>query len=123
MLSALKASTPCALLVIIVCFIGLTVLGSAVVACANDVEEDRAGETQMSSKDIGLALKEHTQELMSLSGVVGTGQGLCDNQPCIKVFVTEQSPDLEEKVNTILKGYPFVIQETGRFRTRPEKQE
>jgi hypothetical protein len=123
MLNALKARTPCVLRIIIVCFVGLTVLGSAVVASGNDVEENRAGETPMSSKEIGLALKEHTEALMSLPGVVGTGQGLCDNRPCIKVFVTEHSPDLEEKVNTILKGYPVVIQETGRFRTRPEKQD
>jgi len=106
---------------IIVCFIGLTVMGSAVVACANEVEEDRAGEKPMSAEAVGKALKKHRDELMSLPGVVGTGQGLCDNQPCIRVSVTKHSPDLEEKVKTILKGCPFLIQETGRFRTRPGK--
>jgi hypothetical protein len=37
------------------------------------------------------------------------------------VFVVKHSPDLEKQVKTILKGYPVVIQETGRFRKRPGK--
>jgi hypothetical protein len=75
----------------------------------------------MSSEAVGKALEKHRDELMSLPGVVGTGQGLCDKQPCIKVFVTKHLPDLQDQVKTILEGYPVVIQETGRFRTRPEK--
>ena len=75
----------------------------------------------MSPETVRKALETHTDELMSLPGVVGTGQGLCDNQPCIKVFVIKDSPDLEERIKTILEGYPVVIQETGRFRTRPGK--
>ena len=121
MLNALKAGTPCRILKIIVCFIGLTVIGNVVLACANEVEEDRAGEMPMSTEAAGKALKTHTDELMSLPGVVGTGQGLCDNQPCIRVFVIKNSPHLEERIKKILEGYPVVIQETGRFRTRPEK--
>jgi hypothetical protein len=96
-------------------------MGSGVMACANDAEANRDGETAMSSEAVGKALERHNDELMSLPGVVGTGQGLCDNEPCIKVFVTKHSPDLEEQVKAILEGYPMVIQETGHFRKRPEK--
>jgi hypothetical protein len=39
------------------------------------------------AKTIVEVLKEHTEELMSLPGVVGTAQGLCDDKPCIKVYV------------------------------------
>ena len=106
---------------ILVCFIGLAVLGSGPVACGNEAEEEYSGETPMSAEAVGKALKKHRDELMSLPGVVGTGQGLCDDQPCIRVSVTKHSPDLEKKVKTILKGCPFLIQETGRFRTRPGK--
>jgi hypothetical protein len=91
------------------------------VACGNDVEEKHTGEMPVSSEAVAKALEKHRDALMALPGVVGTGQGLCDNQPCIKVFVTQHSPDLGERIQAILKGYPVVIQETGRFRTRPEK--
>jgi hypothetical protein len=121
MLTRVKALTPCGILKILVCFMGLTVLGSEPVASANEMEEYGAGETSMSAEAVRKALRAHTDELMSLPGVVGTGLGLCDNQPCIKVFVTKHSPDLEKKVKAILQGYPVVIQETGRFRTRPGK--
>jgi hypothetical protein len=90
-------------------------------ACGNDAEEYRSGEMPMSPETVRKALERHTDELMSLPGVVGTGQGLCDNQPCIKVFVIKNSPHLEERIKKILEGYPVVIQETGRFHTRPEK--
>jgi hypothetical protein len=106
---------------ILLCFIVLTVLGTGPAACGNEAGKDYSGETPMSFEAIQEALEKHKDELMSLPGVVGTGQSLCDNQPCIKVFVVKHSPDLEKQVKTILKGYPVVIQETGRFRTRPGK--
>jgi hypothetical protein len=120
MLTRVKALPPCGIVKILVCFMGLTVLGSEPVASANEMQEYGTGETSMSADAVREALNTHRDELMSLPGVVGTGLGLCDNQPCIKVFVTKQSADLEERVKAILEGYPVVIQETGRFRTRPE---
>ena len=116
-----KITSPCFILKILVCLIGLAVLSNGAVAYGNDVEKKRAGEMPMSSEAVRKALEKHRDALMSLPGVVGTGQGLCDNKPCIKVFVTKYSPDLEEQVKTILEGCPVVIQETGRFRKRPEK--
>lgn len=76
----------------------------------------------MSAKTIEETLKEHTNELMSLSGVVGTAQSLCEEQPCIKVYVTEKTPELEQKIPDTLDGYPVVIEETGKFRTFPKKK-
>jgi hypothetical protein len=119
--STRKTRSPCFILRILGCFISLILIGSAVVACGNDAEEYRAGEMPMSPETVRKALETHTDELMSLPGVVGTGQGLCDNQPCIEVFVIKNSPHLEERIKKILEGYPVVIQETGHFRTRPEK--
>ena len=48
----------------------------------------------MPAKTIEEALRDHTDSLMSLPGVVGTGQGLCDGQPCIKVFIVKKTPEL-----------------------------
>jgi hypothetical protein len=78
------------------------------------------GEKEMTATQIEEALKEHTEVLMSLPGVVGTGQGLCDGKPCIKVFVDRNSPALDQQIHHILEGYPVVIEPTGTFRSLPK---
>jgi hypothetical protein len=70
----------------------------------------------MSAMKIEEVLKKYTNNLMSISGVVGTGQGLCDGKPCIKVFVVKKNPELEDKIPEKLEGYPVKIKETGKFR-------
>ncbi len=60
---------------------------------------------------------------MSLTGVVGTAQSLCEGQPCIKVFVSKKTVQLEQKIPKTLEGYPVVIQETGKFKALPDSQQ
>jgi len=72
----------------------------------------------MSDQPIEEVLKQHTDSLMSIPGVVGTGQGVCREKPCIKIFVTERTPDVENKIPQQLGGYPVVIEETGAFKSR-----
>ncbi|MBN2411096.1 hypothetical protein JXQ31_05335 [candidate division KSB1 bacterium] len=59
---------------------------------------------------------------MALPGVVGTGQGLCDGKPCIKVFVMRLTPELKAKIPEMIKGYKVEAVETGSFQVFPEKQ-
>ena len=75
----------------------------------------------MPPKTIEEALIRHTDELMQVKGVVGTAQGLCDNKPCIKVFVIKRTKDLEEKLPRSLDGFPVEIEETGEIRALPER--
>lgn len=75
----------------------------------------------MAQKPIEEVLKDHTPDLMAIDGVVGTGQGLCDGKPCIKVFVKKLTPDLEAKIPKKLEGHPVEIEETGEFRAFPQK--
>jgi hypothetical protein len=63
-------------------------------------------------------LKKYTQNLMTISGVVGTGQGLCDGKFCIKVFVVKKTPELEDKIPEELEGYSVKIKETGIFKAK-----
>jgi len=63
--------------------ISLILIATFFVTCATKVDEHR-GDNIMASKTIEKVLKEHTEELMSIPGVVGTAQGLCDDKPCIK---------------------------------------
>jgi hypothetical protein len=67
-------------------------------------------------------LKRHTDTLMSVKGVVGTAQGLCNDQPCVKVFVIKRTKDLEKEIPKILDGYPVIIEETGEFHALPESK-
>ena len=51
----------------------------------------------MADKPIEQVLKEHTDELMKISGVVGTAQTLCDGEPCILVMAAARTPEVEQK--------------------------
>jgi hypothetical protein len=80
------------------------------------------GRMDMTEKAIGQVLRGRTNDLMSLPGVVGTGQGLCDGRPCIKVYVVKKTPALEQEIHRLLDPCPLSIEETGRFRSLPSKK-
>jgi hypothetical protein len=61
-------------------------------------------------------LKARTPGLMSVPGVVGTAQSLCDGKPCIKVYVIRKTSALGRKIPANLEGYPVVIEETGEIK-------
>jgi hypothetical protein len=82
---------------------------------------DCMGKNPMAAETIKEVLKKHTKDLMSMPGVVGTGQGLCEGKPCIKVLVIEKTPDLDQKIPKTLDGYPVVIEETGPIKALPKK--
>ncbi len=67
----------------------------------------------MPEKTIEEVFSEHTDSLMALPGVVGTGQGECGGRPCIRVFVVEKTPKLLNQVPTSIEGYEVEVQETG----------
>ena len=67
-------------------------------------------------KPIEAVLREHTDRLMTLEGVVGTAQGLCDGKPCIKVMVVKKTPELLAQIPDLLEGYTVEVQETGIIR-------
>jgi len=78
------------------------------------------GEERLLAMTIEEVLKEQTKEWMLIPGVVGTGLGLCDKKPCIKVFVIERTPELNQKIPRTIEGYPVVMEETGVIRALPK---
>ena len=72
--------------------------------------------TPVSSRPLEEILRAHTDSLMSVPGVVGIAQGLCDGKPCIKVFVARTTPDLLQAIPASVEGYPVAVEETGEFR-------
>ncbi len=73
-----------------------------------------------SAMTIEEALQKHTEELMAIPGVVGVGQGLCDRTPCIKVLVTEKTPEIEKSISDSLEGYRVEITVSGRIEAEPK---
>jgi len=80
------------------------ILICSIMTFANDTGKDRREETQVPKKTIEEVLKEHSNKLMSINGVVGTAQSLCEGQPCIKVLVSEKTVKLEQKIPKTLEG-------------------
>ena len=102
--------------------IALIVIAINVMTCASKNVGNFQGGNTMTAKTIEEVLKENTEELLSVPGVVGTAQGLCDNKPCIKVYVIRKTPELDQKIPDILEGYPVMVEETGKFRAFPENK-
>jgi sulfite exporter TauE/SafE len=96
----------------------IIVIGTSITSCATF--SNYQGRNPMVAKTIEQVLREHTKELMSVPGVVGTAQGLCDQKPCIKVYVIKKTPELDQKIPNILEGYPVMVEETGEIRALPK---
>ena len=101
---------------------GIGVVFCVTTACSNKVVVDHQGEKGMPAKPIQQVLSQHTDELMSIPGVIGTAQGLRDNKPYIMVLVIKKTPELNQKIPNVLEGYPVVVEETGEIRALPEEQ-
>ncbi len=70
----------------------------------------------MLAKTIDEVLGEHTDEWMSIPGVVGTAIGECEGKPCIRVLVVNKTPELRKKIPSKLEGFVVYVQETGEIR-------
>ena len=105
---------------IIIFSTGMFLICGSTVFCANETSENGKKNKHMAQKPIEEVLKGHTNSLMSIPGVLGTAQSLCERQPCIKVYVIKKTPELEQKIPSILGGYPVVLQETEKIRALPE---
>jgi hypothetical protein len=81
----------------------------------------RQGDEGVGKKTIEQVLREHTPELLSVTGVVGTAEGRYEGRPCIEVYVVKETPALRKRIPTSLDGYPVTMKETGTIRSLPEK--
>lgn len=60
-------------------------------------------------------LSERTPGWMEVPGVVGTGQGLCDGTPCIVVYASSRTPEIESRIPDEADGHPVRVEVTGRI--------
>ena len=89
---------------------------ATMVSCSREEAINGQEDPSMPNKSLEEILQEYTDSLMTMSGVVGTAQGLCDGEPCIRVFVIKKSDELMGQIPPMIEGYPVDVQETGEFR-------
>ncbi len=89
-------------------------------ACTN--RPQAGSEEAMKADTIEEAQEALTERVMKLPGVVGTGISLCDGDPCIKVFLAGENPELEAEIPETFLGYPVVTQVMGEVHARPPGQ-
>ncbi|CAN5699718.1 hypothetical protein BH23GEM10_BH23GEM10_12540 [soil metagenome] len=68
------------------------------------------------SRTIEEVLAARTPELMRMTGVEGTGIGLCDDKPCIRVYVRNE--EVAGTVPKTLEGHTVSTVVTGMIRPR-----
>ncbi len=100
--------------------IGMILICCSIVSYASETGDNGEKDKHIVQNPIEEVLKRHSNRLMSIPGVLGTAQSLCEGQPCIKVYVIKKTPELEQKIPSILGGYPVVLQETEKIRALPE---
>ena len=100
----------------LVVMVGLLWLVAAGMACGQQAGKAEQGHSPMQQKKIETVLKEHTDSLMALPGVVGTAIGECAGKPCIKVYVEKKTPELLKQIPSAIEGYTVAVQETGEIR-------
>ncbi|MGH7767233.1 MAG: hypothetical protein ACREQP_07240 [Candidatus Binatia bacterium] len=85
------------------------------VSCRKDFADGADGGS-MAGTTIEEVLKENAGRMMAVPGVVGTAISQCDGKPCIRVLVVKKTPELMQKIPSVLEGYPVVVEETGPIR-------
>ena len=74
---------------------------------------EEGSKNKVNNKSIKTVLEENTDFLMSIQGVVGIAQGLCEGKDCIKVYVTKKTDKIAQELPKSLDGYLIEIVETG----------
>ena len=104
----------------IISIISFIFAGICATSCMGETIDDHPPKTKTITLSIEEAIREHSENLMSIPGVVGVGQGLCDKTPCIKVYIIRRTPELDKKIPASLEGYEVSIEVTGEIRAHPD---
>lgn len=97
---------------------GVALLLLTLAACSGSGGGGPASQETLTVRSIEEVQEAHTPEWMDLPGVVGTGIGLCDGQPCIKVFVSGPVEELAQLITSEVEGHRVVLEQTGQIRAR-----
>lgn len=68
-------------------------------------------------------LATHTDSLMAIRGIEGVGEALCDDTPCIRVYASELTSEIESEVPDTIEGFPIDVEVTGRIGPSSEQED
>lgn len=68
---------------------------------------------------IAEVLRDHTEEVMRIPGVIGTGEGSEGGERVFVVFVEQRTPELDAKLPKQIGGYTVVVRVTGNVSAPP----
>jgi hypothetical protein len=91
-------------------------LAAVVAACGS--RPTRTETERMPTRSIEEVLAAHNDSLMATPGVVGTAIGLCDGEPCIRVFVVDSAAAARVRLEPRLDGHPLRVEVSGSFLAR-----
>ena len=64
-------------------------------------------------------LSAHTEEVMRIPGVIGTGEGSQGGERVFVVFVNHRTPELDQKLPKQIGGYNVVVRVAGDVSAPP----
>ena len=102
------------ILVLAICVFVITLVIMGCSSYGSDVREKEL--STLPGKTIEQVLKDNTSKWMDIQGIEGTAIGLCNDQPCIKIFTSIQPEEIQTMIPAALEGYPVVIEYTGSIR-------
>ena len=70
----------------------------------------------MQKQTIREVLTRHVAEIMEIPGVAGVAEGNSRGRPCIRVFVSGSSSEIQKQIPSTLEGYPVEVETSGEFR-------
>lgn len=64
--------------------------------------------------------EQYESDLLRIDGVVGVGISECEDKPCIKVYLDNESPNLKKQIPKQLDGFKVDTQVTGAIQAQPQ---
>lgn len=69
----------------------------------------------INSAELGQIITFQGELIMRLEDVVGIGEGHCEGEPCIRVFLARDNAASIAEIRELLAGIPFEIDISGEF--------
>lgn len=93
------------------------ILASVLLIFQNCQTNEIAVKQEKPLRDINEVMKDHTEELMALPGVVGIYIGkTSDDQLCMRVMVAKKTRELRKQIHKAFEGHPVEIEVSGVIR-------
>ncbi len=74
------------------------------------------GRSSSPARPLSDVLLDHQASLLHSPGVVGVGIGRCGDEPCIKIFITEDTAEYTASLPASIEGYKVDVIVSGEIR-------